>query len=226
MDEVKITIIGAGVVGLAIAAELSQEYDDIVVLEKHDKFGRETSSRNSEVIHSGIYYPPNSLKAKLCVEGAKLLYEYCEKHSISHSRLGKLIIASNEPELADLQELYDTGIHNGVKGLTLIGKDEINKMEPNVKAKAALYSPNTGIIDSHSLMSRLYRFANASGVLFSFNTEVNLIEKQKNAYVVGIKNDSYKFVSSVVINYVTPFLLLLGQLRFACNCEPFRRQSL
>lgn len=90
MDKIKITIIGAGVVGLAIAAELSQEYDNIVVLEKHDKFGQETSSRNSEVIHSGIYYPPNSLKARLCVEGARLLYEYCEKHSIPHSRLGKL----------------------------------------------------------------------------------------------------------------------------------------
>lgn len=200
MDEVKITIIGAGVVGLAIAAELSQKYDDIVVLEKHEKFGQETSSRNSEVIHSGIYYPPNSLKAKLCVDGAELLYEYCEKHSIPHSRLGKLIVASNESEATDLQELYDTGIQNGVKGLTLIEKDEINRMEPHVNAIAALYSPNTGIIDSHSLMSHLYRFANASGVLFSFNTEVNFIERRKNGYVIGIKNDSYNFVSSVVIN--------------------------
>ncbi len=200
MDEVKITIIGAGVVGLAIAAELSREYNDIVVLERHDKFGQETSSRNSEVIHSGIYYPPNSLKATLCVKGAQLLYKYCEKYSIPHSKLGKLIVATNESELTDLQELYDTGILNGVEGLALIEKNEINEMDPNVNAIAALYSPNTGIIDSHSLMSRLYRFANASGVLFSFNTEVNLIEKQENAYVIGIKNDDYKFISSVVIN--------------------------
>ncbi|TRZ90388.1 MAG: NAD(P)/FAD-dependent oxidoreductase [Methanosarcinales archaeon] len=200
MDEVKITIIGAGVVGLAIAAELSQEYDDIVVLERHDKFGQGTSSRNSEVIHSGIYYPPKSLKSGLCVEGAELLYEYCEKYSIPYSKLGKLIVASNESEIIDLQKLYDTGSENGVKGLTLIEKNEINRMEPNVNAIAALYSPNTGIIDSHSLMSHLHRFANASGVLFSFNTEVNFIEKQQNAYVVGIKNDDYKFLSSVVIN--------------------------
>jgi len=200
MDEVKITIIGAGVVGLAIAAELSREYDDIVVLEKHEKFGQETSSRHSEVIHSGIYYPPNSLKARLCVDGARLLYEYCEKDSIPHSRLGKLIVASNESERTDLQELYNTGIQNGVKGLTLIKKDEINKMEPNVNAIAAIYSSNTGIIDSHSLMSHLHRVANASGVLFSFNTEADFIEKQKNGYVIGIKNDDYKFVSSVVIN--------------------------
>jgi L-2-hydroxyglutarate oxidase LhgO len=200
MDKVKITIIGAGVVGLAIAAELSREYDDIVVLEKHEKFGQETSSRHSEVIHSGIYYPPNSLKAGLCVDGARLLYEYCEKHSIPHSKLGKLIVASDESEVTALQELYETGIQNGVKGLTLIGKDEINKMEPNVNAVAAIYSPNTGIIDSHSLMSHLHRVANASGVLFSFNTEADFIEKQKNGYVIGIKNNNYKFASSIVIN--------------------------
>jgi len=184
---------------LAIAAELSQEYEDIVVLEKHEKFGQETSSRHSEVIHSGIYYPPNSLKARLCIDGARLLYKYCEKHSIPHSRLGKLIVASNESELTDLQELYNTGIQNGVKALTLIEKDEINKMEPNVNAKAAIYSPNTGIIDSHSLMSHLHGVANSSGVMFSFNTEVDSIE-QKDGYVIGIKNDNYKFVSSVVIN--------------------------
>ena len=185
MDKIKITIIGAGVVGLAIAAELSQKYKDIVVLEKHEKFGQETSSRHSEVIHSGIYYPPNSLKARLCVEGARLLYEYCEKHFIPHSRLGKLIVASNESEITDLQELYETGIQNGVKGLTLIEKDEINKMEPNVNAVAAIYSPSTGIIDSHSLMSHLHGVANSSGVLFSFNTEVGSIEKHKNGYVIG-----------------------------------------
>ncbi len=200
MDKVKITIIGAGVVGLAIAAELSREYDDIVVLEKHEKFGQETSSRHSEVIHSGIYYPPNSLKAGLCVDGARLLYEYCEKHSIPHSKLGKLIVASDESEVTALQELYETGIQNGVKGLTLIGKDEINKMEPNVNAVAAIYSTNTGIIDSHSLMSRLHGVANSSGVMFSFNTEVNFIQKQKNGYVIGIKNNNYKFASSIVIN--------------------------
>ena len=200
MDKIKITIIGAGVVGLAIAADLSREYDDIIVLEKHEKFGLESSSRNSEVIHSGIYYPPNSLKAKLCVEGAELLYRCCEQHSIPYSRIGKLIVATNNFELTELQKLYDTGIQNGVKELRLIENDEINKMEPNVKAKLALYSPNTGIIDSHFLMSHLHRVTGASGALFSFNTEVDFIEKQKNGYVIGIKNDSYKFVSSVVIN--------------------------
>ena len=116
MDEVKITIIGAGVVGLAIAAELSQKYGDVVVLEKHNKYGQETSSRNSEVIHSGIYYPVGSLKAKLCVEGAELLYGCCEENNIPYSRLGKLIVACNESEIKDLDKLYDTGIKTALKG--------------------------------------------------------------------------------------------------------------
>lgn len=200
MDEVKITVIGAGVVGLAIAAELSQEYDGILVLEKHGKFGQETSSRNSQVIHSGIYYPPNSLKAKLCLEGAGLLYECCERHSIPYSRLGKLIVASDESEARQLHELYNTGLQNGVKGLAFLEEDEIRKMEPNVKARMALYSPNTGIVDAHLLMSHLYKSANAAGVLFSFDTEVNSIDRQENGYVVGIRNEDYRFFSPVVIN--------------------------
>lgn len=182
MDKVNITIVGAGVIGLAIAAELSQEYDEIVMLEKHDKFGQETSSRNSEVIHSGIYYPPNSLKAGLCVEGAELLYEYCEKYSIPYSKLGKLIVAVNEDEERQLIELYNTGIQNGVKKLTFIDKNKIAEVEPNINAISALYSPNTGIIDSHSLMESLYKTATASGVLFSFGSDVNLIKKKSRLF--------------------------------------------
>ena len=200
MEEVNITIIGAGVVGLAIAAELSKKYDEIVVLEKHDKFGKETSSRNSEVIHSGIYYPQGSLKAKLCVEGAVLLYAYCEEHSIPHSRLGKLIVATDENEKRHLVELYNTGIQNGTQSLAFFNRNEITSAEPNVNAIAALFSPNTGIVDSHALMKSFYNTATASGVLFSFDSEVNFIKKNKNGYLIGIKNDDYKFVSKVVIN--------------------------
>lgn len=200
MDKVNITIIGAGVVGLAIAAELSKQYDEIVVLEKHDKFGQETSSRNSEVIHSGIYYPTGSLKAKLCVEGAEMLYAYCERNSVPYSRLGKLIVAINEEEKRHLAELYNTGIQNGVKNLIFIDKNEIAKIEPNVNAISALYSPNTGIIDSHSLMESFYRTASAADVMFSFGSEVSLIEENENGYMIGIKNDEYKFISRIVIN--------------------------
>ena len=200
MEDVSITIIGAGVVGLAIAAQLSEQYDDIVVLEKHDKFGQDTSSRNSEVIHSGIYYPHGSLKAKLCIKGAELLYEYCEKYSIPHSRLGNFISATNDDEKRHLQEFYKRGIQNGVKDLTFMEDHDVARIEPNVNAVAALYSPNAGIIDSHSLMESLYETATAAGVLFSFGSEVNCISKKENGYVIGIINDDYKFISKVVIN--------------------------
>lgn len=200
MDEVKITVIGAGVVGLAIAAELSREYTDIIVLERHDSFGRETSSRNSEVIHSGIYYPSGSLKAKLCVEGADILYKYCEKNSVPYSRLGKLIIAGNELEKKQLEDLYAIGCKNGVLSLAFMNEDEVKKMEPYVKAVSALYSPNTGIINSHSLMDCYYRQASSAGVMFSFESDVNYIERNSDKYIVGVKEDGYKFISSVVIN--------------------------
>jgi L-2-hydroxyglutarate oxidase LhgO len=102
MEKTQITIIGAGVVGLAIAAELSQKYQDILVVEQHDAFGRETSSRNSEVIHAGIYYPQNSLKARLCIEGRKMLYAFCAQNQVPHKRIEKLIVAANPGELEDL----------------------------------------------------------------------------------------------------------------------------
>jgi L-2-hydroxyglutarate oxidase LhgO len=200
MDEIGITIIGAGVIGLAVAAELSVRYDNIVVLERHGTFGQETSSRNSEVIHSGIYYPEGSLKARLCVDGAGYLYEICERYSIPHKKLGKLIVATDESELKTLEELYQKGQRNNVKGLLILNKDNVNKMEPNVKAAAALYSPYTGIVDSHSLMKYFYNMAEDNGVLFAFNSEVNRLDKANNGFVVGIQHDGYQFRTKVVIN--------------------------
>ncbi len=200
MDEVEITIIGAGVVGLAIAAELSKKYDNIVLLEKHNSFGQETSCRTSEVLHAGIYYTPGSLKARLCVEGVDLLYGYCKEHSIPFARLGKLIVTTEKSEFSQLKEFFSKGKINGVNGLTIIEKNEISKREPNVTALAAIYSPNTGIIDSHSLMKHLYNVASSSGVIFSFNSEVNLISREKNGYIIGIDNENYTFFSRVIIN--------------------------
>lgn len=200
MDEVEITIIGAGVIGLAIAAELSKTYDNIVLIERHESFGQEISSRNSEVIHAGIYYPSGSMKARLSVEGVDLLYRYCEEYKIPYSRLGKMIVAREQAELSQLNELFIKGAENGVKGLSIIEKKEISKIEPNVKAIAAIHSPNTGIVDSHSLMKTFFNSANSSGVMFSFNTEVNMLERVNGGYVLGVKNDDYKFISKAVIN--------------------------
>jgi len=200
MEKVNISIIGTGVIGLAIAAELSTRYDNIIVLEQHDTFGQEISSRNSEVIHSGIYYPPHFLKTKLCVEGRNLLYEFCEKFAVPYSKIGKLIVAVEQSEIDCLHELYQKGLQNGVTGLTLIEKKEINKMEPYLNASSAIHSSEAGIIDAHSLMKRLYDIAKSNGVLFSFNSKVNFIQKGGNGFVVGIENDDFKLMSTIVIN--------------------------
>jgi L-2-hydroxyglutarate oxidase LhgO len=200
MDDVEVTIIGGGVVGLAVAAELSKEYDDIVLLERHGTFGQEVSSRNSEVIHAGIYYPNGSLKARLCVQGIELLYRYCRENSIRHSRLGKLIVAGDQSELTQLEELYNNGLRNGANKLELIEKSDIRKVQPNVTAHAAIHSRNTGIVDVHSLMNALYKEAVSSGVVVSFNSEVDLIAREKKGYVIGVKNESYRLHSRTVIN--------------------------
>ncbi|GBD95397.1 MAG TPA: NAD(P)/FAD-dependent oxidoreductase [Nitrospirae bacterium] len=200
MEEVEITIIGAGVIGLAIASELSEKYNNIVILEKHDSFGQEISSRNSEVIHTGIYYPHGSLKAKLCIEGLEYLYEICGKYSIAHRKLGKLIVATDQTELIPLEDLFKKGKTNGVNDLALLDKGDIDKIEPNTNAIAAIYSPHTGIIDSHSLMKHFLSVAEDKGVIVSYNSEVELIDKENKGYIVGIKQENYRFLSKILIN--------------------------
>ena len=116
----------------------------------------------------------------------------CKKYSIPYSKTGKLIVATDESELKSLHELYNTGVENGVEGLRIIDENEVHKLEPDVNAKAALFSPNTGIIDSHSLMSHLYKTAESSGVIFSFNSEVTLLQKKNDEYMVGIKDQNYR----------------------------------
>jgi L-2-hydroxyglutarate oxidase LhgO len=200
VDEVNITIIGAGIIGLAIAAELSVTYDNIIVIEKHTRYGQETSSRNSEVIHSGIYYPYDSLKANLCVKGAEDLYEICSDYSIPFMKLGKMIVACNQSEIETLEDLLEKGIKNNVNDLVLLDKREIRKKEPHINAKAALYSPNTGVVDSHSLMKHFYDVADDNGVLFAFNSELNRLSREKVGFIAGIRQDDYMFMSKIVVN--------------------------
>jgi len=190
METVNIVIIGAGVVGLAIAAELSKKYKGIVILERHNSFGQETSSRNSEVIHAGIYYPKDTLKAKLCVEGRALLYEICLKNNIPFKKIGKLIVASDKDEIPALEQLFQRGKDNGVDDLQLIGADDLRKMEPNVNGVAALYSPSTGIVDSHRLMQYYLHIAQSNGVTVAYACEVIDIKKNIKGYAVAIKNNN------------------------------------
>ena len=203
--DVNITIIGSGVVGLAIASHLSLNNDNIFVIERHRNFGQETSSRNSEVIHSGKYYPSGTLKAKLCVEGREMLYELCERENIAYKKCGKLIVATNELEIEQLHKIMQQAKANNVNDLSLLEKDQIFEMEPNVSAIKAIYSPSTGIIDSHGLMKYFEGNAIKNGVDFSYLSNVNSISKDKNnaGYVIQVndtKGENFSFSSGIVIN--------------------------
>ena len=146
-----VVVIGAGVVGLACAAALARAGRSVVVLERHGAIAQETTTRNSEVVHAGIYYPEGSLKARLCVAGRELLYERCEKQGIPHRRIGKLIVATTEPEVEALEGILAKARANGVDSLRRVDGDFVRAREPHVKAVAALESPDTGIVDGHAL---------------------------------------------------------------------------
>jgi len=203
MEKVDITIIGAGVIGLAIAAEIARPDLSVLILEKNHAHGGGISSRNSEVIHGGMYYPPDSLKATLCVEGNRLLYDLAAKHHIPHKQTGKLIVAVTKDEEEHLERLYDNGRNNGVTSLELITGKQVFAMEPCVEALAALYSPHTGIISVHDLMNYYLAGASNNKAKIVCHTKVVQIEKESNHYRVqthNAKGESFEFLSAVVIN--------------------------
>ncbi len=197
-----ITIIGAGVVGLAIAAQVASEDREVYLLEKNETFGLETSSRQSGVIHSGIYYPEGSLKAKMCVAGNAILYELCERFGLGHRRLGKLIVATSDEEIGELQTLWQRGQRNGVEGLRILSKQEMKKLEPNVEGVAAVLSPSTGIIDSYALMQCFIARARDGGAQVAYKTKVVAIEKVADGFKVTVKEDAGEssFTTRILIN--------------------------
>ena len=187
MDKTEITIIGAGVVGLAIAAELANRFPNhaIVLLERHDSFGQETSSRNSEVVHAGIYYPQGSLKARLCVEGNRLLYDFSNTWHIPFNRCGKLIVANTDEEVATLDSLITRGRENGVMDLQWLDRPRIASMEPDIRAVKAIFSPSTGIVDSHQLMARLEWLALKGNVVCAYQHAVSAITRERDGFKVS-----------------------------------------
>ena len=201
-NRVDITIIGAGVVGLAIAAQVAGQNRSVYVLEKNETFGRETSSRNSGVIHAGIYYPEGTLKAGLCVEGNRMLYELCQRCGVGHRQLGKLIVATSDEEIEQLTSLLKKGERNGTEGLRIISRLQLKSLEPEVEGVAALLSPTTGIVDAHALMRYYLSRAQAENVHIAFNTEVIGVERLNDSYRVSVKDGSGRFsiMSTIVIN--------------------------
>ncbi len=200
--EIDVAIIGAGVIGLAIAREIAQGEKGVFVFEKNHTFGLETSSRNSEVIHAGIYYPEDSLKAKFCVEGKSLLYKLCDIHNIPVKKSGKIVVAADEDEISWLDVLYEQGRKNGVDDLARLSRTELKKLEPNIKGKAGLLSPSSGILDCHTLLKLLYNQAREKGAEFVFGTEVVGMERAGTNYKVQIKDrDGISvFIARVAIN--------------------------
>jgi L-2-hydroxyglutarate oxidase LhgO len=200
--DAEITIIGAGVIGLAIAEKLSDSSKNLFVVEKHTTFGQETSSRNSEVIHAGIYYPQGSLKAKLCVEGNRLLYEYCRKFDIPCKNCGKLIVATSEDEIAVIEGIKETAEKNGVS-LSMLDKGQVADMEPNIYALKALFSPTTGIVDSHSLMKRFETNTVINGGQFVYGNEVTAVRKLEKGFkitLIGTDQEPFSFTTKILIN--------------------------
>lgn len=190
MDKIDIIIIGAGVIGLSTAAELCRKFPDatVGVFDKEQQFGWHTSSRNSEVVHGGMYYATGSLKAKLCVEGRHLLYEFCEQHQIPYQRIGKLIIARDESEIPAIEGIAKQGAINGVDDLILIDKAKVMQLEPHIKAVAAVHSPSTGIIDSHKLMAKFEALVQSGDNAFiGYKHEVIGVEFTGSEYIVTYK---------------------------------------
>lgn len=199
--DAEITIIGGGVVGLAIAEALSRERKGIFLLEQHKTFGMETSSRNSEVVHAGIYYPHHSLKARFCMEGRKMLYDFCDTHDLPYRKCGKLIVATTPEEEQGLRKIQKQAVGNGVE-LKLLRQDEVREMEPEVKALAALHSPETGIVESHSFMKQLETLAVNRGVQFAYSNKVTGLRKIEGGYEIQVEeaDSDFTFTSEIVIN--------------------------
>ena len=193
-------VIGAGVVGLAIAKELCNHFDNVIVLDKESDFGQHVSSRHSGVIHSGIYYEPGSLKAQLCVEGNELIYDYAENNNIDYLKCGKLIVGHDDSDLQKLRELKENGISNGVKGLRIISGEDALKIQPGLICSNALWVPSTGIIDSHNLMVNLEKEISTKGGLVHYNSEVTSMSKENEIYNLEILDQDTIIVSSIVVN--------------------------
>jgi L-2-hydroxyglutarate oxidase LhgO len=199
MDNVDVVVIGAGVVGLAVARALAQHGREVLILEAASSFGTETSSRNSEVIHAGIYYPHGSLKARLCVAGRSLLYDFCEQYGVAYRRCGKLIVATSETQLTELEKIQKAACANGVQ-LEFLSRAQVLALEPQLACEAALHSPTTGIIDSHAYMLALLGQAENHGATLVCDNRVTRMRLESDGVLIGVNDDEPALRATTVIN--------------------------
>jgi L-2-hydroxyglutarate oxidase LhgO len=201
VEKLDAVVIGAGAVGLAVARELALAGREVVILEAEDAIGTHTSSRNSEVIHAGIYYPKGSLKAIACVEGRQLLYEYCRTHGVPHRRCGKLIVATEQAQVAELLSIRKKAHDNGAADVVEISKEEAMAMEPALSCVAALHSPSTGIIDSHALMLAYLGDAQAHGAMLALKSPIVGGDAADDGIVLHVAGaEAMTVKASIVVN--------------------------
>jgi L-2-hydroxyglutarate oxidase LhgO len=201
-DRIDCAIIGAGVVGLAIGRALAQAGREVVVIERNAAIGEETSSRNSEVVHAGLYYPPGSLKAKLCVSGRESLYTYCAEKRVPFQRCGKLVVATAAAQAGKIARIAGTARRNGVDDVVELTSAGIADFEPALRAAAALWSPSTGIVDSHALMLALTGDLEAADGIIATNTEVTALDVDTDAIRLGLRSEDEQstLVAATVVN--------------------------
>lgn len=184
VDHVQTVVVGAGVVGLAIARNLARQGHEIIILEEEPLIGQHTSSHNSEVIHAGMYYPENSLRARFCVKGREMMYDYCKTRHINHQLIGKLIVATQEDQIKRINELESLGKKNGISDLKQLSASEARELEPELTCEKALLSPSTGIVDASHLMLSLLGEAEAEGAVIACNTSLkSTILKDRKFYL-------------------------------------------
>ena len=216
MEHIDTVVIGAGAVGLAIARELSMEGHDCLVLEREAHIGQGVSSRNSEVIHAGIYYKKGSLKGRLCVSGKSMLYAFCEKFGVGFRRCGKIIVATSSDDLDELERIEEKAAGNGVNDLTYLSEHDIQALEPELSATGGLLSPSTGIVSAHEYMLALQGEVETHGGVVSPLSEVTQIVFEKGAYRVSVsigdQGEVFHFLATRVINAAG-----LGATKVAAN---------
>ena len=215
MGEIDVAVIGGGVIGLCCALKIAESGSTVCVIEREPRPGRGMSTHNSGVIHAGIYYPPGSLKARLCVEGRERLYEFCERYSIPHQRSGKLLVAGDEREIPELERLHARGTTNGA-ALKMVDREFIRRREPHVRAAAAVWSPDTGVIETEALIGTLDRLCRSNDVAMLVGTP--LLDAAASTGGVEIITPRERFHARVVVNaaglYADEVSALLGGRRF------------
>jgi len=233
MDEAKVVIIGGGVVGCAVAMEVSKRTGDVFVLEQMPKIGMGASTRNSGVIHSGLYYPPGSLKARHCVAGNRLTYEFCATHGVPHRRTGKLVVAVTEKEEGGLHGLLERGRANGIEGLRILDRPGVRAREPHVEGRAAIEVPTTGVVTSEELVKAYARVATEQGAEIVTHAKVEALEPQQNSTVV--RSSTGEVEARCVVNcaglFADEVAALAGNTRYRIYpvrgeyCEVIREKS-